>query len=82
MVKEKQVGKITHYYSDIGAAVVEVGSIIKKGDKLKIGKSHFFEQKVGSMELGHEKIEAARKGLEIGLKVEEKTRVGDLVYKI
>lgn len=79
---EKHVGTVTHYYSKIGVAVVAVSSIIRKGDKIKIGKTDFSNQTVRSMQLNREKIDAARKGKEVGLRVYSRARVGDKVFKV
>jgi putative protease len=46
------------------------------------GATTDFEQIVGSMQIEHQNIETARKGQEIGLKVKEKVRRGDTVYKV
>jgi len=40
---EKPRGKVTHYYDRIGVAVVLVDKILRRGDKVKIGKGSFFE---------------------------------------
>ncbi len=83
MAKPKEVGTITHYYSDLSVAVVAVASAFSKGDTLLIGKGEpFLKQKAISMQLEHQKIEKTRKGQEIGLKVQDKVRVGDRVFKI
>ncbi|PIN75456.1 hypothetical protein COV17_03900 [Candidatus Woesearchaeota archaeon CG10_big_fil_rev_8_21_14_0_10_36_11] len=79
---EKPRGKVTHYYDRIGVAVVLVDKILRRGDKVKIGKGSFFEQKVTSMQIDKERIDIARKGSEIGLKVKDRVRVGDNVFKI
>lgn len=78
----KLVGKVTHYYGNIGVAVVAVNSIMRKGDKIKIGKTDFSNQSVRSMQLNRKRIEAARKGKEVGLRVYKKARVGDRVFKV
>ena len=78
-----QVGKVTHYFSKIGVAVIEVtdGSI-KVGDELHIkGHTSDFKQKVSSMQIEHEKVEMAEPKQSIGLKVNEPVRANDLVYK-
>ncbi len=80
---EKQVGKITHYYTKIGVAVVEVTDTIKKGDKIHIKGAHTdFEQTVDSMQIEHQSIEEAKPGQSIGLKVNEHVREGDIVFKV
>jgi len=78
----KLVGKVTHYYGKIGVAVVAVNSIMRKGDKIKIGKTDFFNQSVRSMQLNKERIDVARKGKEIGMRVYKKARTGDRVFKV
>lgn len=81
--EEMQVGKVTHYFSKLGVAVVEVtdGSI-KVGDEVHIkGHTTDFRQKVGSIQIEHEKIQVAEPGMSIGMKVNEPVRGHDLVYK-
>lgn len=81
MAKEKVVGEITHYFSKIGVAVVKVKSNLKVGDKVKIkGATTDFEQEINSMQLDHDSLGTAKKGDEIGLKVDEHVREGDCVY--
>jgi len=81
--EEMQVGKVTHYFTKIGVAVVEVtqGSI-KVGDELHIkGHTSDFRQKVASMQIEHEKVQTAEPGQSIGMKVDEPVRAHDMVYK-
>lgn len=81
--KEKLVGEVTHYFSKIGVAVVKLKDKLKIGDKIKIvGGQREFEQEVTSMQIEHKDIKEAPKGKEIGLKVDQKVKEGDKVYKI
>ena len=83
MADKKPLGKITHFYDKIGVAVLAVERKLQVGDRIKIGKGEtFVEQNVKSMQIDRQKIEVAKKGQEVGLKVKEKTRVGDLVFKV
>jgi len=70
-VEGKLIGKVTHYFGNIGVAVVELQ------DTLKV-----FTQTVESMEVEHQKVETAKKGESIGLKVEQKVREGYKVFKL
>lgn len=80
---EKPVGKITHYYTNISVAVVELTDTLKVGDKIHIKGAHTdFEQEVTSMQIEHKNVSEAKKGDSIGLKVNEHVRNGDLVFKI
>ena len=81
--EEMQVGKVSHYFSKISVAVIEVtdGSI-KVGDELHIkGHTSDFRQKVSSMQIEHEKVQIAEPGQSIGMKVNEPVRANDMVYK-
>jgi len=80
---EVMVGKVTHFYNKISVAVVELCDELKLGDKIAIrGKTTNFEQVVESMQIEHKPIEVAKPGDKIGLKVKERVREGDVVYKI
>lgn len=80
--EETQVGKITHYFAKIGVAVVDVTGILKVGDEVHIkGHTTDFKQKVTSMQIEQDKIDAAEPGQSIGMKVAEPVRAHDLVYK-
>ncbi|NQV00614.1 MAG: hypothetical protein HQ537_00615 [Parcubacteria group bacterium] len=83
MAEEKLVGKITHYFTNIGVGVIEITQgKLGVGDKIHIkGATSDFEQTVDSMQVEHENVEIAKKGDAIGLKVEQQVREGDEVYK-
>lgn len=79
----KQVGEIVHYFGNIGVGIVELSGELKVGDTIRIvGGEREFEQEIESMEIDHEKIQKASKGDDVGLKVKEKVREGDKLYKI
>ncbi len=79
----KLIGKVTHYFGNIGVAVVELSSTIKTGDSIRIvGGEIDFTQPVKSMQVEHESVKTAKSGDSIGLKVKEKVRDGYKVYKL
>lgn len=83
MAEEKEIGKVTHYFTNIGVAVIDLSAELKVGDTIHIqGHTTDFIQKVESMEIEHKAVEKAGKGKSIGLKVDERVREGDRVYKI
>ena len=78
----KPVGKITHYFGNIGVAVIELSDALKVGDTIRIvGGEVDFTQTVESMEVEHKKVEEAKAGESIGVKVDQKVREGYSVYK-
>jgi putative protease len=81
--EKKLVGKITHYFTKIEVGVVELSDELKVGDRISIeGATTNFQQTVNSMQIEHQNVERAGPGQSIGLKVDQRVREGDLVYKI
>lgn len=82
-VEGKLIGKITHYFGNISVAVIKLTDKLKVGDNIRIiGGETDFNQVVDSMEIEHQKIEEAKKGDSVGLKVSQKVREDYKVYKI
>ncbi len=80
---KKLIGKVTHYYSNIGVAVVELEDDLKQGDTISIeGATTNIQQTVDSMQLEHESAGIAHSGDAVGLKVSERVRAGDKCYLI
>ncbi|MFH1180870.1 MAG: hypothetical protein V1705_00485 [bacterium] len=79
----KLIGKITHYFGNIGVAVIELSSALKIGEEIRIvGGETDFSQTVDSMEIDRKKIEKAKSGDSVGLKVSQKVREDYKVYKV
>ncbi|MBM3251040.1 MAG: hypothetical protein FJZ07_02290 [Candidatus Nealsonbacteria bacterium] len=87
MSKEKEgklIGRVVHYFSNIGVAVIELLFPLSIGEKIRIigGQDTDFNQTIKSMEVEHKKIKKAKKGDEVGVKIEERVREGYKVYKV
>ena len=80
---EEKVGKVTHYFTKLGVAVVEIDhGKIEIGDKLHIvGHTTDTEMTVNSIEIEHHPIDKAKEGMNVGIKVDEHVREHDEVYK-
>jgi len=80
---EIRIGKVTHYYNQIGVAVLELDDELKIGDKVVfLGHTTDFTQEVTSMEIEHHKILSGGPGMEVALKVDEPVRKGDEVLRV
>jgi translation elongation factor EF-1alpha len=81
---EEQVGMVVKFFSKPSVAAIEVtGGSIKKGDALHYkGHTTDFTEAVASMELDNNPIDEAKAGDLIGVKVKERVRESDKVYKI
>jgi putative protease len=79
----KLIGKVSHYFSNIGVAVIDLSDTLKVGDNIRIvGGETDFTQNVDSMEIEREKVQEAKAGDSVGLKVGQKVREGYKVYKL
>ena len=77
-----EVGHITHFFSKINVAVLELTAPLAVGDRILIkGPTTDFEQVVDSMQIEHANIPRAEAGQAIGLKMAEQARERDVVYK-
>jgi len=79
----KPIGEVTHYFGGINVAIVKFKKTIDVGEMIKFkGASTDFEQKIDSMQFDHQDIKSAKKNQEVGIKVTEKVREGDMVYPV
>jgi len=77
-----QVGHITHFFSKIGVAIVELTATLIVGDRILVkGPATDFEQVVDSMQIEHQNVQRAESGQSIGLKVAQPVKEKDVVYK-
>ncbi len=83
MEEKVLVGKAIHFYPKISVAVIELQDTLKIGDEISIeGHTTNVRQKVESMQIEHNPVEEAHAGDSIGLKVIDRVRENDNVYKI
>lgn len=76
-----KVGTVTHYYDKIGVAVLDLSAPLNIGDLIHLSGSADFSQKVESLQAEHEQVKSAAKGDTVGLKVTQRVKPGDEVFK-
>lgn len=82
-MQEKEIGKVTHYYSHLGVGIIELLDTLKLNETVHIkGHSSDFMQRVDSMQIEHAAVSEAKPGDVVGLKVLEKVHPHDRVYKV
>ena len=81
---EKEIGYVSNYFSKISVAAIEItDDTLSVGDTIRFkGHTTDFETKVDSIQIEHESVQDAKRGDSIGLKVHEKVRTQDKVYKV
>jgi translation elongation factor EF-1alpha len=81
---EQEVGVIVKYFAKPSVAALEMKKgTIRSGDLLRFkGHTTDFTEEVGSMEVDNQSIEEAKTGDLVGIKVKERVRENDKVYKV
>jgi translation elongation factor EF-1alpha len=80
---EERVGVVKDYFAKIGVAGIDVETTLRVGDRIHIkGHTTDLEETVGSIQIEHAQVEQAKRGDAIGIKVAERCRGGDVVYRV
>ncbi len=83
MAEEEEIGRVTDYFAKIGVAGIDLTGKLRVGESIHIrGHTTDLEQVVDSMQIEHEQVEEAGAGDKIGIKVSDRCRNGDHVYRV
>jgi translation initiation factor IF-2 len=84
MAEELEVGKVSIFFAKPSVAAVEITSgTLAIGDPIKFkGATTNFEQRIESMEIDRKPVPSASTGQSVGIKVKERVRPNDRVYKL
>ncbi len=80
---EKEIGKVSDFFARPVVAGVEMSGSLKLGDKIHIkGHTTDMEFTVDSMQINNADVTEVKAGDSVGIKVNERVRRGDTVYKV
>ncbi len=80
---EKEIGEVSTYFTHVEVTAIKLKNKLKVGDRIHIkGHTTDFEQFVDSMQIDKKEVKEAKKGDEIGIKTNERTRPNDKVFLI
>ena len=84
LLEREKIGEVFHYFSKIGVAAIRLtDGDLRVGDTIQIqGPTTNLTQVVDSMQIEQNAVASATKGQSVGLKVSEKVREKDLVYRV
>ncbi len=81
--EEVLVGEVFTYFAKAGVAGIKLEDTLKVDDRIRLqGHTTNFEQVVESIQIEHDLVEEAGKGESVGLKVADRVRPHDKVFKI
>jgi translation elongation factor EF-1alpha len=83
-MEEKKIGEIIKYFGKIGVAAIRLSEgSLKVGDTIRIvGHTTDFTQPIDSMQIENNNVQEAGPGADIGIKVKDRAREHDVVYKV
>ncbi len=80
---EKEIGKVSDFFAKPVVAGISLTGSLNQGDRIHIlGHTTDLEMAVESMQIDNAAVEKAKKGQAVGIKVADRVRRGDTVYKI
>jgi len=80
--EEKPIGEVTHYFDHINVMAVDLSSNLAVGERIHVrGHTTDLVCTVDSMQVEHESVAEAGPGASVGIKVADKVRPGDHVYR-
>ena len=79
---ESFIGMIEDYFSHVSVCALTLKGTVNVGDTLHVrGHTTDLIQKVYSMQIEHQVVQSGNKGDSIGIKVDQRVRKGDYIYK-
>ena len=81
---ETKIGVVTHYFTNIGVAVFDLtDGNLAIGDSVHIqGATTDLSQVIESIQINQKDVEEAKVGQQIGVKTDDRVRVGDEIYLV
>jgi len=80
---EEEIGKVSDFFARPVVAGIEMIGTLKLGDKVHItGHTTDIEMVIASMQINNANVTEAKRGDSVGIKVPDRVRRGDTVYKV
>ena len=80
---EKAIGKVGDFFARPLVAGIDLTGTLKQGDKIHIlGHTTDMEFVVDSMQIDNANVTEAKAGDSVGIKVSDRVRRGDTIYKV
>lgn len=80
---EQEIGKVMDFFAHPVVAGIDITGTVKVGDTIHIkGHTTDIEMVVASMQIDNKNVDEAKKGESVGIKVPDRVRAGDTVYKV
>ena len=82
-MEKKEIGRVSHYFAKPQVAAIVLTDALRVGDTISVeGHTTDFEVVVESIQIEHDAVEEARAGDQVGIRVPDKVREHDVVYRV
>lgn len=82
-MEEREIGRIRDYFAHVGVVAIELDEELRVGDMLHfVGHTTDFMEEVKSIEIEHHTVDHANPGDNVGVRVHQRVRHHDKVYKV
>ncbi|MFC2024873.1 translation elongation factor-like protein [Chloroflexota bacterium] len=80
---EEEIGRVSDFFARPVVAGIQLTAPLKVGDRIHIaGHTTDIELTVESMQINNIEVKEAKAGDAVGIKVDDRVRGGDTVYKV
>ena len=82
-MQEQEIGKVSDFFARPVVAALELKVPLKVGDKIHFkGHTTDMEMVVSSMQINNVNVQEANPGDSVGIKVSDRVRKGDVVFRV
>jgi translation elongation factor EF-1alpha len=83
MTNGERIGEVIHFYGKIDVAVLRLSQKLQIGEMIHfLGRNTDFKQEITSMQIEHESVTEVKAGDEVAIKVIQRVRKGDAIFRI
>jgi hypothetical protein len=83
IIDDDQIGEVTQFYYRTKVAVLSLSKPIRIGDKVNIlGYTTDLVQRITSLQIEHQPVKTADCGQEVAMRVDQRVRRGDKIFKV
>lgn len=80
---EEAIGKVSDFFARPVVAGIELTGVLKVGDRVHVqGHTTDLEMVIDSMQIDNVNVNEAKAGDSVGIKVPDRVRGGDIIYRI
>jgi translation initiation factor IF-2 len=82
-MEEVHIGTVSHFFAKPMVCAIKLVDELQVGDLVSFrGHTTDFQQQITSIQIEHDQVDLAHKGQEVGVKVDDRVREHDEVFRL